>query len=316
MAKSTPKYKNLKSLSPSKIFKGYAKSSDRFDQPDINIKLSFSLWGDLQFTSFASQQLYAAITSYINELGHDVKINSIFRNYRDPLPIEQVTEKLRSSVDVCDGYIVIANVANIFDRAKKGLDISTVYFAAGNLPVYEPMVMFDTGEAVERAFRIFARQGYKKIALLALASSELYTKPEKSIYLKEIEQHDFSYSNIIQIPQPPTIGATMNAVREAFDSKEPPEAIYIADDNFMPAVIEVLNSRGIKPGRDIAIITLSNKGIALPESHNWSRLEFHPDELAKEVMNKLLARVLRGERTPPSTTILARFVNGDTHIIK
>lgn len=306
--------KDITALHPSKIFKDYPfDSADKGDFRNINTKLNFGLWGDLHFTSQASQQLYASIISHINALGHEVTFNSMLRSYRDPFPVEVIADKLRQSK--CDGHIVIGNCAHDFIKARGRADMSTVFFAAGNQAIFEPTVMFDTAEAVERAFRLFVKQGYTRVAAIGLKSGQLYSKPEKYIYQKEVEQHRFDYFNFVEVPFSPAITTAMESARELLSNNKLPQAIYVADDNVLPALLEIFNSKRITPGRDIAVITLSNKGMALPEGYNWSRVEFDPAELAKEVVKKLMAGVLEGDEISASVSLHGRFVAGETHYL-
>lgn len=306
--------KDITALHPSKLFKDYPFDfAEKGDFRNINTKLIFGLWGDLHFTSQASQQLYASIISHINALGHEVTFNSMLRSYRDPFPVEVISDKIRQSKS--DGHIVIGNCAHDFIKARGRTDLATVFFAAGNQAIFEPTVMFDTAEAVERAFRLFVKQGYTRIAAIGLKSGKLYSKPEKYIYQKEIEHNRFDYFNFVEVPLPPSITTAMESARELLSSNELPQAVYVADDNVLPAMLEVFNSNHIRPGRDIAVITLSNKGMDLPEGYKWSRIEFDPAELAREVVKKLLAGVLEGDERSASVSLHGRFVAGDTHYL-
>lgn len=305
-----PDVEPLRSISIESILQ--KKSADDIGEISTSFPITFNigLWGDFHYTSPAVQQIFAAIISRAGSDLHSVYTTSMFRNYREPFSTEELERQYNSST--ADGHIVIANCAEEFNRINKTTRKPCVFFSAGNLPVIEPIFYFNTTEAVERAVQLFASDGLSKIGMICLGSPEKYLRQEPALYNLAMERLGLDYRNIVQVPQPPTINNCFSNIAPMFDGGDIPEAVYVADDSCLSALQEVLNRRGIKPGRDIGIITLSNSGIPMPKDLNWSCYEFQPESLAELVVRGLVTELKDGI-SPTSMSINGKWRPGDTH---
>ncbi len=278
----------------------------------IETRLKLGLWGDLHFASFTSQQVYAAIIAQANRLGYTINVNSMFRSYRQPFSDEELIEQYEQQQ--YDGYIVIAQCAEKFAEITGVAKVPVVHFGGGNIPLKEPMVMFDTVETARRAVRIFAENGFTRIGLISLDSSESprgLIRVEHAVFAEELRFRGYDESYIKRLNQRASINEVMEATRSLVKRQDRPEAVYVADDTFLPGVLEVLNAYKIRIGRDIGVITISNRGLNLPRGYNWSRLEFDAEALAERTMELLTERIVTGQ-VPESISIHSRWIAGET----
>jgi DNA-binding LacI/PurR family transcriptional regulator len=93
------------------------------------------------------------------------------------------------------------------------------------------------------------------------------------------------------------------------------DAIYVANDMVLVGVVEALAMENIKPGKDIAIITLGNRGYPLPASHDWSVMEFDPESFASVTIRQLCHHIEYPDLPPVSLGIQATWKPGSTHLL-
>jgi hypothetical protein len=115
---------------------------------------------------------------------------------------------------------------------------------------------------------------------------------------------------------PATTTGAMEATIRLLHREDPPEAVYVADDFLLIGVVQALEAEGIVPGRDIAVITLSNRGLQLPRGYNWSQLEFDPEYFGTLMVNNLCQVIQTAGAKLVSQQICATWRPGDTHILR
>lgn len=301
----------LKPIPPKKLFKDEPPDRSGALAENAHAKLRLSLWGDLQQANQTSQQIYASIVSEINGLGHQLSAYSMFRSYIDPFTPDELARHI--SENPCDGHIVLGHSAERFRKALGNDSTPVVYFSSGSVPVrHEPLVMFNTVEAAERAVRLLVAEGFHRIGFVGLESPYWLIRPESFAYESAMRREGSRYS-AISFVDAPTVASATKATRQLLSMAIPPDALYISDDYLMTGVLEALTAAKLKPGKDIGIITLANLGSALPDGYDWSRLQFDPADVGQAVAERLLKMIQKGVDSPSSLSIHAKWHAGKTH---
>lgn len=281
-------------------------------------QLHIGLWGDIGYGAMIDQYIIGAISKSVNAAGHRFTLHNTVKDFQtgERIPAEQLRQQIENNP--CDGYLVVDTIADSFQKAIGNAKIPTVYFLGGSVDIdYEPIVMFDTFEAIERAVRVFHKQGYDRIGIIACKREWDNPYPngiEDVIYDNVMSRLGLSY-RACEFSES-GVGQAMQATRKLFNRPDPPKAIYVTDDNILVGVSEAFALQGIVPGRDVAVITLSNKNFPLPPGRNWSRMEFDRERLAKVIVDNLLYQLQTTTSKANTITIHASWVPADTHLIK
>lgn len=277
--------------------------------------LHIGLWGDLESRVDINANLLGGIARATNRRGHRLTVHSIIEDYtsRTPIPYPILSQHLRDNP--CDGYLVVSTWADRFNKAIGNANGRALFFLAGtDAMVNEPMVMQDTSEAITRAVQIFANEGYKRIGMIAYKREHEPRGWDTLTYERAMAQIGINYRacSMSDIG----VSQAMAATRQLLSRQDRPEAIYVADDHLLVGVAEAMQLAGIVPGRDIAVITLSNRGVALPAGYNWSRIEFDRERFCQMVVEALLRMLEHAGSEADNMSIHGRWITGDTHTIR
>jgi len=95
-------------------------------------------------------------------------------------------------------------------------------------------------------------------------------------------------------------------------SRPHPDGILVLDDVLCRGVLRASVQLGIKFPRDLRLVTLANRGVALNYHKPVSRVEFNPEELARHAVDMMMTLV--EGRTLPSTAIelTGELIKGET----
>ena len=262
--------------------------------PDRHKTFRLGLWGDLHCTTDVNSLILEGLTEKAEENGHRLGVHSLIKKEHVPLEAEDVARQLWESPS--DGYIVVMRWAQLFEQAFAMVYGQTpppvTYIFPDSCPTCrcQPLVELGTDAAVMQAVEIFAQQGYQRVGFLPMSTVVHDEQRDRKVYACALLQQDLDYQAIEFAP--PSNDCIQAAMHKLLNRPQAPEALYIGDDHLLPGVAEYLARTGIVPGRDLAIITLANRGIPLANGHNWSRLEFNP-RMAGRLAVESLVRVLR-----------------------
>ncbi|MDD2710944.1 MAG: GntR family transcriptional regulator [Verrucomicrobiae bacterium] len=284
-------------------------------------KLQLGLLSDLSLTGPTSSRLLSSMLNRAGEKGHHLMAYPVFNEDEAQkaihfgLPPEERIAGLLET-DVCDGYLVLASWGDLFLKCLGNRRIPHIFFWLATHPLnHDPLIQFDTVESVERAVRIFARENLQRIAMLSTVTTPVFQNMAGTAYERAMELCGFSHRQVEYTTL--DTSQVFAAVKRLFDKQTGcPEALYISDDNLLPPVVAALAEMGKKPGGDLPIITLGNRGIALPDGFEWSRLEFNPDYLGRLLVDQLLQAVQVAGSEVQNLKIQARWRAGTTHLAK
>jgi len=240
--------------------------------------------------------------------GHDLAITGASMDEHVYLPREQIAEMLRN--DDSDGYLIHVLIA---DQALAEFEATGKPFLvfSGTPPVrHEPALLVDDAEAIQRAVPLLAREGYRRIALMSYAAAEL-------------DLHQFNYARAMRkagLSYHCHLTADVGSQEESrrvlllqLRTAEPPDAIYVSDDNLLPGVALALKDAGLTPGLDFGVISMAVKGLPVPKGFVWSQMQFRPRWYARCVLGNLLGFMQSSDHLPNSEALFYHWLPGATH---
>lgn len=272
-------------------------------------RLRLSLWSDLHTARTPQHKVLAAIVSRANQLGQDLVLNSIVERSDVPLSVSELSRRLRS--DPSDGYLVIDRWADLFRQALGKREAPIVYLDTWNTQIrHEPLVTLNTEEACQRGIRLLAEQGWKRIGLVALSlASHLPTFVQKT-YERVIRELGLQYTRVLLTPFDLT--SSVEAASRMLSEPDRPDALYVDDDFVLAGVSRAIDDQNLVLGRDLGLITMSNRGLPLPAGREWSTLEFDLEMLGQMVVDLLLRQIQEAGAGVSNLQFAARWIPGKT----
>ena len=241
-------------------------------------------------------------------IGHDLAITGTSTDEHVYLPRKQIAEMLRN--DDSDGYLINVLVADYALAEFEATGKPFIVFS-GSPPVrHEPALLVDEAEAIQRAVPLLAREGYRRIALMSYAAAEL-------------DLHQFNYARAMRragLSYHCHLTADVGSQEESrrvlllqLRTAEPPDAIYVSDDNLLPGVALALQDAGLSPGGDFGVISMAVKGLPVPKGVAWSQMQFRPRWYARCVLGNLLGFMQSSDHLPNSEALFYHWLPGATH---
>lgn len=276
-------------------------------------RLRLALWSDIHCTTMTNRSILRGMKQRAGELGHALAVHSLVVKKDHPLAPDELARRLGQQM--ADGCLVVTRWSEQFRKAYEQngtVRAPVLYFVPGAEPVScEPLVQMDTEEAIHRAVRLFAAEGFKRIGMIALAAPEHPAEPEQRAYGRAMEDHGLRYrrSAAVSLKQE----AVTAAMRYLMGDQGRPEAVYVANDEMLPEIAKCLADLRIVPGRDLGLITLANVGNPLPGGFDWSRLEFDPVLVGRLAVDSLVDAIQTAGYCLWSAALQARWRPGKTH---
>jgi DNA-binding LacI/PurR family transcriptional regulator len=292
-----------------------AEESPRLKPVQKKQQLRIGLSADPAMQNRTNYIIFQSAKARVEELGHKaVSYSQLTYDCADQKkPDEMADELLRTR---CDGYLVESWQAEQMETAFKlafaNESVPVTYFWPGIIPMrHEPVVMIDVNQALTRAVSILTDKGYRKIALLVMDTSLSCPELQIEAFQNAMKHYDLNSTNVARV-----FGVSAGCVPVALAAlwrEGVPDAIYVADDHYLPAVAEWLAARVLRPGQDIGIITLSNKGNSLPKGYEWSRMEFNPQQVGRLAVDNMVQAILSTGEDICSFAHLPTWKPGETH---
>ncbi len=280
-------------------------------------RLQIGVSGDSALLTQSNQLIFNGAVSHLKTLDcRPVIYSHLTYDTTEIKPTDELAEELKKNR--CDGYLIESSRAEQFNEAFSlafGRDNCppVSYFWPGSTTLrHEPLIQQDTHEAVCRAVKILAASGYVRIALVALEHPQPSEEKEEDTYNLALVRAGIQYRGVISCTNFKGSGLLDNWSRLWNENR--PDALYIADDHFLPLLSRWMKEKRIIPGKDIGVITLWNKGGKFPDETQWSRLEFDPHLVGMMAANNLVRSIqMTGELTG-SFSHQAAWIPGSTHL--
>ena len=278
------------------------------DAVDRRSRLQLQIWTHLhRYTPSLRLQL-ESFTAAATASGHELAVIGASTDERVYLPREKIKEMLRA--DPCDGYLLDVLIADHALAEFESTGKPFIVFSNSPPVRHEPAVLTDSSEAIQRAVPLLAKEGYRRVALLSYTASELDSNQfsyERAMRRSGLTYHCHLTADVV------TPEESRRALLQQLRGVEPPDAIYVSDDNLLPGVVLALKEAGITPGRDFGVIAMAVNGLPLPPGYVWSQMQFRPGRYARSVLENLLGFMQSSDHEPHSEGHYYHWVPGETH---
>lgn len=269
--------------------------------------LHLGLWSDLSYMQHPNQEILAAMVNRAEELGHYLTVHSIVQTGHQALPTTELKHRIEAVPE--DGCIVNHWWAEQFlEAAGEQARPILFYRTSSSVIRHQPLVMFNTDEAIERAAVLLHEQGCNSLGFLGQIRQK---ERESWIFEGACRQlgMGFTKGQFLDFLSP---GELVDTGRELLEAGV--DGIYVADDHLLPGLVQTMDKMDRVPGRDVSLIVLSNQGVPLPRGHQWSRLEFSPQQLGQVLVDRLIQVIERAGHDVSSEALHATWRPGRTHL--
>ncbi|HCD32350.1 MAG TPA: hypothetical protein DER01_08065 [Phycisphaerales bacterium] len=289
-------------------------------QPDpVKQQLTIGLWGDMHCTSApANKLILSGIKQRLVDLNHCLQTFDLEYAQDGTTPVEHIVDEL--SQKPCDGYIVTSHMVSrfldayqqVFHRDSPPL---VQVWPGSVLPTYEPLIQSDTQQAIERGTLTLAEQGHKRIMLVEF--DKVRNIPSRSWLGYELAMQ------AVGLPVIPSLKLQcIDALRDEWkdsiamllDMNPLPDALCMASEEPLQLLYDMMKQRGIKVGRDMAILTIANVGVDLPAGENWSTMVFDPRLVGGMAVTSLVDVIVTAGQRLCSFSHQAHWQPGKTHL--
>lgn len=278
------------------------------DAVDRRTRLKLQVWTHVHLYTPSLQLQLKSFAEAAEASGHDLAVIGATTGEDAYLSSEQIAAMLKD--DPCDGYLLSSIIADqalaLFEATGKPF----IVFGASPPVRHEPAVLADASEAIQRAIPLLAREGYRRIALFSYAAGELDC--QQFGYERAIRRANLGYRCHLTADVV-TPDESRRVLRLQLRSEEPPDAIYVSDDNLLPGVALALQDAGLTPGGDFGVIAMAVNGLPVPAGFAWSQMQFRPQWYAHCVLDNLLGFMQSGDHEPFNQAMYYHWVPGDTH---
>jgi len=268
--------------------------------------------------SDSNHSILGGIKDRARREGHDIQTYKIKQKTKEDVPPHTIppdpklVAKLRA--EHFDGYILWARYVPVMEQAFPGQSPPCVYIGSGSREEdldSAPLVRIDLEDAVVRGLKLLAKEKYEKIGLIRYSSMSRDIKEDERLYHEVLDRLGLSYRNVASCKL--KAADAKQVVRKMFFGKDRPQAVFVDDDVLLHYLAAEWAAQGITPGVDFAVITISNRGNSLPAGWNWSRLEFHPEQVGRMAVDCLLQEIQTAGEELCSFEHLSVWRPGATH---
>lgn len=298
------------SINPEQLFDSMQAASINRPEKDP-ASLRIGLWSDIAVMPATHHRILAGASQRASERNQYLSVHSIVRSRDVPLSVEELSRQLREHP--ADVYIVAERWAEGFHDAFAGNMPPAVFFNCSRpMHRYEPMLGMDNEGVVEAGIRQLMTAGHRKIGILALDLPGRPLWEELEAYRRTLRREGLDYQNVQTCELDRQ--AARQASRALLTGPEAPEAVYVADDHLLEGFVDAVEEAGVQIGRDLAVVTLSNAGVPLPPTCNWSRVEFDLVALGEMLIDTAERLVRQGPERTSSCLLRHKWIAGQTHV--
>lgn len=241
-------------------------------------KLILDVWWSEESLGETNAWIQKGIADQIKDLGHHLKFFQLPR-IRGDEKRDSAIAKLGNRT--CDGRIVLAEFAAAYAEIDKKVSPTVFIWSANAGFGIQPLVQLDVFEAIRRGLNFLVSKNYKRIALLGLdlpmindnGCIERCGYKITEIYNDVMTTAGLSYRNSRYCAESKDAA---KAAIEIFSSSVAPDALFVSDDIVLRNAWGAVSELGVRPGENLGLITLGNRGNPLPGDIELSRMEFDP----------------------------------------
>jgi DNA-binding LacI/PurR family transcriptional regulator len=261
------------------------------------------------------RSITAGIRDRAKQEGHDLKVCPLdVLQKRGPKTLGKSAKGLCS--ERIDGCMVWTHHKEVIKEFFGDKIPPIVYIGGATRTIdlsHEPLIRHNLEDAIIRALTELSQTGYKRIGFVG-AYSELRNEEERKAYEITMDSLGAKYRSVAFCPLNDE-GRTLTELKRMFTGPNKPDAVYVADDILLRSAAKAWKKLGIVPGKNLAVITLSNRSNALPAGFSWSCMQFDAFQVGRMVMDSLLLEIQTAGEALCSFEHLASWRPGTTHLI-
>lgn len=273
-------------------------------------------WDNLAVMSPLQQMVLQGMIMQAESLGHRLSVHPMTHTGThksfDPQTLRQRVLAHRN-----DGYLCVGwSYTEFSEFLTRQLGRPVVFFNTdGQRAISSPHVVFDTGHARQKAMEQLQASGCKNVWEIQL-NPEQAVKTPQGRYTWQGSSSQWLALNVFDTPLVNRRVSDWLGQNHHGPQGERVDGIYVSDDHLLPGVVEALQSHGLTPGKDVAIITMGNEGLNLPwPVGRWSQLRFDPRKLGGAAVDMLLASLTHPQESPTSIALRPQWLPGQSHVL-
>ncbi|GAB3832098.1 LacI family DNA-binding transcriptional regulator [Kribbella italica] len=176
------------------------------------------------------------------------------------------------------------------------------------------VVLVDTRLAARQATEHLIAQGYQRIGCITGPSGVRTADDRLAGYrdaLKAAKRR--GSTKLVRRTEYKAAGAH-KAARDVLSQEDPPDALLVANSAMAVGVLQALQEKGIRPGKDVGMVAFDDAPWAALVDPPLSVVAQPAYEIGTVAARLLLARITDGTRPPTTTTLGARLIErGSSH---
>ena len=269
-------------------------------------------WESLAQASASQQSVLAGMAARAEAHDHRLALHSVHVQEVDPMlsKAEYVERFKACTFDAC---LMSAFAPKRLLYAAQDSGQPVVYFATASAHgTPEPAIMLDTDAGMELAMQRLHASGCQRIATVALAKSaseDTERRYRAAAAWCDQRYHSFQTASLDPFEAAEVFYRLLTHGRV----EDRPDGLFVADDHLLSAASAALRRAGLTPGRDIGVVSHSNRGAPLAGDVSWSRVEYDTAGFGRLAIDRLVAAFDHPAERTGQITIKPRWVPGDTH---
>lgn len=298
-------------ISAADILAPRAYATSRRKPPSAARKLVFQFWTADKTAEPVQNSIVAGIREVLEPDGHSLQ-ECFARSDAGGLCDRALLDK-RLSKEPADGYFVFGDLEQFAEEQFEATGKLWISFGFSGPLRHHPGMIMDCLEAAGRGVQALLDGGCRRVAMLGVQHAKrkdnLFEDFQYTTALREAGLHDYHEVRLVKGEG----GEVRKAISELLDGPASPDGLYVADDTLLAPLASELARRGLKPGKDIALVTYWNEGFKTIGKTDWSRMEISPRRFGQTLARSLLAGTQSVRTSLASYRILAEWRPGGTH---
>ncbi|MFZ4778708.1 MAG: substrate-binding domain-containing protein, partial [Terrimicrobiaceae bacterium] len=209
-----------------------------------------------------------------------------------------------------DGCLVHAATGSWIDEILEVRKIPRAHlsdYRADDIP--HPCILLDPADALRSAVLRLHREGCRRIGHYGLKGRFL-APGLREAFESTMDKLGLPSGRAEYLDLDPE--DVERGVERMLSFDKPPDGVYVSDDVLLKYLAAEWKKRGLTPGGDFSVITLSCRGNDHPGDLNWTRMEFNPFQVGRMAMDTLLQSIQTVEGALCSFIHVAAYIPGAT----
>ncbi len=171
-----------------------------------------------------------------------------------------------------------------------------------------PYVLSDERDGTRQAVQHLVERGHQKIAMIAGRFSPYICSERYNAFLDAMNEHGLKVESRYIRMSDPNIESAVEVATALLRQKDPPTAIFGANDVIAVGAIKAALRLGLRIPRDVAIVGYDDSSICCTTEPELTSVHIDRMRMGQICVQKLQA-LMRGEEIPEQVTVLPTWLN-------